>query len=93
MAKPEKTIEARVLLALREAPARGQHDLGRRVLGESYTIEQWDEFASALKWHMTHPATVIEEKRQVPGTGHEGPPVYEYTYRLATAAEKAAYQL
>lgn len=86
-------MQERVLRELRaNGPAISQYDLGRRVLGERYTLDQWEDFTTALRWHMTYPALVIEERRQLPGTGHEGPPVYEYTYRLATEAEKASYK-
>lgn len=86
-------MQERVLRELRtNGPARGQYDLGRRVLGERYTLDQWHEFTCALNWRMTYPALVIEEKHQLPGTGHEGPPLYEYTYRLATEAEKEKYK-
>lgn len=88
----ERPMQERVARALKEGPARGQLELGRRVLGQQYTIDQWEDFVTALRWHMTYPAMVIEERAQLSGTGHEGPPVYEYTYRLATAAEKEKYK-
>ena len=88
----ERPMQERVLRELRNGPARGQYDLGRRVLGDRYSLEQWEEFHTALDWHMTWPPRIVEEKTQLPGTGHEGPPVYEYTYRLATPAEKELYK-
>lgn len=33
--------------------------------------------------HMQAPPTVTEERVQTPGTGHDGPPVFEYIYRIS----------
>lgn len=44
----------------------------------------------ALRYLLTPPIKVVEERIQRDGTGREGPPVIEFRYRLATMAETIA---
>lgn len=87
----ERPMTERIIRALRDGPARGQTELMARVLGPEYSLDEWTDFQTAMRWHLVFPQGVIEEKLQLAGTGHEGPPVYEYVYRLPTDAEKAKY--
>ncbi len=84
------TLAERILRALQSGPVTGQTDLMTAVLGPQRTIEQCESFRLALRYHLVHPIGVVEERVQAQATGIEGPPVFEYRYRLPTAAEAAA---
>lgn len=84
------SLAARIIRALQDAPANGQTDLMQRVLGPNRTLDQCSQFNATLRFHLVHPIGVVEERIQVPGTGHAGPPVFEFRYRLPTAAEAEA---
>lgn len=83
-------LAARILRALQGGPIHGQTALLEAVLGSQRTIEQCETFRIALRFHLVHPIGVVEERVQLPSTGHEGPAVFEYRYRLPTEAEAAA---
>ncbi len=85
-----RTLAQRILRALESGPIAGQTDLMNAVLGPQRDLEQCEAFRLALRYHLVHPIGVIEERVQVPATGIDGPPVFEYRYRLPTAAEAAA---
>jgi len=81
------TMVGRVLRELRDnGPARGQTALAQRVLGERYTMADLESFKLALRWHLNPPSSVIETRVQLPGTGLDGPPVYEYIYSVPETA-------
>lgn len=82
LSKEPETLGQRIRRALEAGPCVGQLDLGRRVLGTDYSLEQWQEFSEALRG-MRVVGMVVESRNQVPGTGHEAIPWYEYTYSLA----------
>jgi len=80
--KPPPTLYARIRRALQAAGPRGvvgRTKLTTDVLGKQFTLAQSAELNDALndmiRWH-----EVAEAKRQLPGTGWEGPPVFEYVY-------------
>lgn len=83
-------ITTRILRELRCGPASGQTELMDRVLGPHRTLDECEGFRLALRYHLTPPIKVVEERIQREGTGHEGPPVFEFRYRLATMAETIA---
>ena len=85
-----KPLTLKILDALASGPVTGQTDLMRIVLGAERTLPQCEGFRLAMRYHLTPPIKVVEERIQIPGTGHEGPPVFEYRYRLATMAECVA---
>lgn len=91
--KSAPSVEERIRRALKnQGPCVGQGELARRVFGQGLTLETQEEFNRALRYLLAYPRTrsglpdlppnVVEEKRQLPGTGHEGPPVFEYVYTL-----------
>ncbi len=81
------TLGQRIRTELESGPITGQLELGRRVLGTGYTIEQWSEFTEALR-SMLAIGIVVEARNQVPGTGHEALAWYEYTYALAACVAR-----
>lgn len=83
-------LAARILRVLEAGPVQGQTELLQAVLGPQRTIAQCESFRLALRFHLVHPIGVVEERVQLPSAGHEGPPVFEFRYRLPTAAEAAA---
>lgn len=83
-------LAARIIRTLEAGPIQGQTELMQAVLGPQRTIAQCEGFRLALRFHLVHPIGVVEERVQLPATGHEGPPVFEYRYRLPTAAEVEA---
>jgi hypothetical protein len=82
LAKPPPSLRARILRALQGGPARGQGELMARVLGAQFTPDQQQRFNETLRSMLVAPVELRETKTQLPGTGWEGPPVYEYTYSL-----------
>lgn len=80
----------RILRELRCGPASGQTELMDRVLGPHRTLDDCVFFRMALRYLLTPPIKVVEERIQREGTGHEGPPVFEFRYRLATMSETIA---
>ncbi len=82
LAKPAPSLRARILRALGQGPARGQGELMQRVLGAQFSVDDQQRFNETLRSMLAHPPELRETKAQLPGTGHEGPPVYEYTYTL-----------
>lgn len=84
------SLAARIIRALQNGPVTGQTDLMQAVLGPQRTISQCENFRIALRFHLVPPIGVVEERIQLPSTGHEGPPVFEYRYRLPTDAEARA---
>lgn len=83
-------LAARILRALQGGPIQGQTELMQAVLGPNRTIAQCEGFRLALRFHLVHPIGIVEERIQLPATGVEGPPVFEWRYRLPTAAEVEA---
>ena len=83
-------LAARIIRALEAGPIQGQTELMQAVLGPHRTIAQCEGFRLALRFHLVHPIGIVEERVQLPSTGHEGPPVFEWRYRLPTDAEAAA---
>lgn len=86
----DRPFTTRILRELRSGPASGQTELMDRVLGPHRTLDDCEGFRMALRYLLTPPIKVVEERIQREGTGHEGPPVFEFRYRLATMAETIA---
>lgn len=82
--KPQKVVSlrARILKALQQGPARGQAELAERVFGPNRTLDDQQRFNETLRSMLTKPVELRETQTQLPGTGMEGPPVYEYVYSL-----------
>jgi hypothetical protein len=78
--KPAPSLRTRIVRALGQGPARGQGELMQRVLGQQFSVDDQQRFNETLRSMLVPPVELRETKTQVPGTGHEGPPVYEYTY-------------
>lgn len=70
------SMRQRILRALQGGPCHGQTEL-LRIL--KLPADQLKNFNGALRIAISD-GEVIETKRQIPGTGHDGPPVFEYTY-------------
>lgn len=83
----DQPFATRILRELRCGPASGQTELMDRALGPHRTLDDCVFFRMALRYLLTPPIKVVEERIQRDGTGHEGPPVFEFRYRLATMAE------
>lgn len=80
--KPTPSLRTRILKALALGPCRGQGELATRVFGANYTLDDQQRFNETMRSMLTHPIELRETKTQLPGTGLEGPPVFEYTYSL-----------
>lgn len=76
--KPEATLRQRIHQALKQGPAVGQRELAAR-LGMT-TFDELNTLAATVRSMLIPPLEIRETKRQLPGTGHEGPPVFEYIY-------------
>lgn len=86
----DQPFATRILRELLSGPASGQTELMDRALGPHRTLNDCVHFRMALRYLLTPPIKVVEERIQLKGTGHEGPPVIEFRYRLATMAETIA---
>ncbi len=78
MNKPEPSLRQRIHAVLRRGPVVGQAALGSELGMKTHT--EFNELAAVLRSMLTPPLEIRETKRQIPGTGHEGPPVFEYVY-------------
>lgn len=78
--KPTPSMRTRIFRALDLGPCHSQLELGQRVLGTTYSLEQWNDFAHTFRSMLMPPVEMKEEKRQVPSTGVDGPAVWEYIY-------------
>jgi len=76
--KAAPTFRERIQRAIAGGPVCGQAALGQ-AMGLS-SLEDWNTLASTLRSMLAYPAELRERRVQLPGTGHEGPPVYEYWY-------------
>lgn len=74
------SMRQRILRALAMGPITGQTALIAEVSKGGWTPRDQRDFNAALTIAISD-GEVSETKRQVPGTGHEGPPVFEYVYR------------
>ncbi len=72
--KPEKTMRERIQSALKLGTAYGQLDLGRRVLGQNYSLDDWARFTETLRSMLLDPIEVVENKIDRGG-------YFEYTYQ------------
>lgn len=77
--KPAPSMRARICNALRQGPANGQAELGQRLGLKD--LAEWNTFTETMRSMLIKPVELIEEKRQLPSTGIDGPPVFEYIYR------------
>ncbi len=78
MIKPMPTFRERIHKALREGPCNGQGELGRRMGLNS--LSEWNDLANTIRSMLLPPVEIKETKRQLPGTGHEHPAVFDYIY-------------
>lgn len=76
--KAAPSMQTRILRALQGRSIRSQTTLGAEV---GILFREQREFNTALG-ELLRAGSVIETKNQIPGTGLQGPPVFEYTYRL-----------
>lgn len=82
------TLRDRILIVLRQRPRGvGQTDLARE-LGMTHHLE-FADLSATINSMLSNPPELLETKRQLPGTGHEGPPVYEYVYSALDSVKKA----
>lgn len=61
--KPGKSMRERILIALKLGPAHGQLELGRRVLGQQYSLDDWRTFTETMRSMLMDPIELIEEKK------------------------------
>jgi hypothetical protein len=88
--KPPPSMRTRILKALRaEGPARGQAELGRRVLGPNATLDDWTLFTLTMRSMLAQPRELVETKTQTPGTGVEHMAHFEYIYSLLPSETRA----
>lgn len=90
LAKPGPTMYERIRRALRTAGRTGINGrtmLTSEVLGKDMTLKQSAELNECVN-DLIGWKEVSEEKRQLPGTGHDGPPVFDYIYTLAPTLRK-----
>lgn len=85
----EKPFTQRIIRALKNEPKIvGRYDLLKSCVPSG----QWSlEDTSDLNWAVTaliEQGRITEEQVQIEGTGHEGPPVYEYVYRIVKDTKK-----
>lgn len=90
VAKPGPTMYERIRRVLRAAGPRGvlsRATITSDVLGQNMTLKQANEVNECIN-DLIGWKEIVETKNQIPGTGHEGPPVFEYRYAMASAKEK-----
>ncbi len=77
--KPGPTMPARILRALQQlGRAVGRAPIMQQA---NVSVQEWEKFNHAMRILIAN-EDVVESCVQLPGTGNEGPPVYEYTYTL-----------
>lgn len=81
MYKPGPTMMQRIRRALQGRVITGRHVITREVLGDRFSLDDNRHFNNALNT-MIISRQVVGSRHQLAGTGHDGPPVFEYTYAL-----------
>jgi hypothetical protein len=80
--KREKTMAERIIIAIRnEKRITGRDALTKSIWPNGWTLDNVQRMNAEL-YFLICDSRVIETKNQLPGTGHEGPPVFEYVYTL-----------
>lgn len=79
MYRPQPTMRSRILAALqRLGRVNGRADIMKEA---GVSVQEWNTFTSNMRI-MLGEGEVVEERVQLPATGIDGPPVFDYYYSV-----------